>query len=176
MALANIRAFLLTGEEQYQKDYLTYWDNNVKRYAELSNNAHLLSPDQRAAFNKFSAARNKFKDLPQKMFDIRDGNEWNLANYWLGAKAAPRAGKLVTELSEIISNQRTLAANDVDAAQTAGTDLRNFMVLLGIISVAIAIVVSFFIVRNDHQTGSHCCGRIERNRRGQPDPTLGGFI
>ena len=146
LALANIRAFLLTGDQKFSKTFDKFWTINVKRFADLSRNAHLLSSAQKASFKKFSAARATFKDLPPKMFKIRGSKGWNMANLWLGTKAAPRAGKLVKSLTAMIKNQQGLADTDVAAAESSGHALKNFMLILGVISVVIAIVVAYFIV------------------------------
>lgn len=147
LALANIRAFLLTGDEKFHTQFEKFWSKNVKRYADLKANAHLLTAKQKVSFNKFSTARSEFKDLPPKMFEIRGGKQWNLANYWLGSKAAPRAGKLTTALSAMVENQTKLANDDIALAEKTGHELKNFMLVLGVVSVLIALVVAFFVVR-----------------------------
>ncbi|GMR08594.1 MAG: hypothetical protein BMS9Abin26_1600 [Gammaproteobacteria bacterium] len=147
LSLANIRAFLLTGDEKFNQKFQKFWSKNVKRFADLSNNAHLLTAKQQVSFKKFSAARAEFKDLPPKMFKIRGSRQWNLANYWLGSKAAPRAGKIVKTLDNMIENQQRLTSDDITAAKTSSTNLINTMIVLGIIAVIIAVIVAFFVVR-----------------------------
>ena len=146
LALANIRAFLLTGDQKFSKIFDKFWATNTRRFADLSRNSHLLSSAQKKSFKKFSTARAEFKDLPHKMFEIRGSKGWNMANLWLGTKAAPRAGKLVKSLTTMIKNQQNLADTDIAAAQESASALETFMILLGVISVVIAVVVAFFIV------------------------------
>ncbi len=146
LALANIRAFLLTGEQKFSKTFDKFWATNVRRFADLSRNAHLLSSAQKASFRKFSAARAEFKNLPLKMFEIRGSKGWNLANLWLGTKAAPRADKIVKSLTAMIANQQKLTDTDIALATASEYELESFMVLMGIISVILAIVVAYFIV------------------------------
>ncbi|MCK5092365.1 MAG: HAMP domain-containing protein, partial [Gammaproteobacteria bacterium] len=147
LALANIRAFLLTGDEKFHKNFEGFWTKNEKRFGDLSKNTRLLTSKQRASYNKFKAARDEFKGLPPKMFEIRGSKQWNLANAWLGTKAAPRANKLVSTLNGMVKNQNKLAFDDIALAEQTGHDLKNFMMLLGVISVLIAIAVAFFVVR-----------------------------
>ncbi len=146
LSLANIRAFLLTGDEKFSKTFDKFWAKNIKRFSDLSRNTHLLSAAQKVSFNKFSAARAEFKDLPSKMFKIRGSKRWNMANLWLGTKAAPRAGKIVKSLTAMIKDQQGLADTDVAAAEASGHALKNFMLILGVIAVIFAIVVAYFIV------------------------------
>lgn len=147
LSLANIRAFLLTGNEKFSKAFDKFWAKNIKRYGDLLNNAHLFSPAQKVAFKKFAAAREKFKGLPPEMFKIRSSKGWKLSNMWLGTKAAPRAGKLTTALAAMIKNQQGLSDADIALATSTGSELKTFMMILGAIAVIIAVLVAFFVVR-----------------------------
>ena len=54
-----------------------------------------MTSDQQKAFDELVAARAKFSPLPQKMFDIRASDRWNMAQWFLTNEAAPRANKLL---------------------------------------------------------------------------------
>jgi len=122
---ANIRAFLLTGNQKFQDLFNVMWKKNGVRFAQLQANKHPLSPEQLVSFNKFEAARTKFLPLPDKMFDIRGSKKWNMANYLLVTEAAPRAAKLFNSLlgkkdakgvrqGGMVANQTKLLNNDAD--------------------------------------------------------------
>ena len=51
--------------------------------------------EQRKAFDALVEARAKFAPLPQKMFEIRASDRWNMAQWFLTNEAAPRANKLL---------------------------------------------------------------------------------
>ncbi|MFV2056926.1 MAG: methyl-accepting chemotaxis protein [Thiohalomonadales bacterium] len=146
-ALANIRAFLLTGDQVFADRFNKMWKKNIRRFADLSANAHLFNQQQQVAFKKFSDARAAFKDLPQQMFKIRGSKQWNLANYWLGTKAAPRAAAIMENLSTMAFNQNSLMATDVAASHTAATWLNNFMLVLSTVIVILAIGIGWWITR-----------------------------
>ncbi|MCP4001492.1 MAG: hypothetical protein GY727_11340, partial [Gammaproteobacteria bacterium] len=98
VALANIRAFLLSGDEKFKRQYVNLWAKNTRRFDDLTDNATLLTTEQAKAFALFSSAREKFNPLPPQMFEIREGKAWNIANLWLGTKAAPTASAIMKEL------------------------------------------------------------------------------
>ena len=54
-----------------------------------------MTHDQQQAFDALVAARAKFAPLPQKMFEIRASDRWNMAQWFLTNEAAPRANKLL---------------------------------------------------------------------------------
>ena len=81
LGLANIRAFLLTGEATYQRQFTTLWTKNQRRFEDLKKVSALLSPEQAAAFTIFSNKHFLFKPLPGRMFKVRASEKWNMANY-----------------------------------------------------------------------------------------------
>ncbi len=144
--LANIRAFLLTGNQKFHKRFQTMWNKNIKRFADLKGKRHLLNPAQKASFDKLDAARTAFLPLPERMFDIRGSKKWNMANYLLVTEAAPRAGKLMSILlgsknadgnrgGGMVQNQKRLLTDDAQGAEEAIarlTSIEWFMLALGL--------------------------------------------
>jgi methyl-accepting chemotaxis protein len=157
--LANIRAFLLTGNQKFHKLFNVMWKKNGVRFGDLTDNKHLLSPEQLISFNKFAAARTKFLPMPDQMFDIRGSKKWNMANYLLVTEAAPRAGKLLNTLlgendaegvrqGGMVSNQNKLLDKDAVGNEKAIEFLLATQWILLAVGLGIAGVVAFFSVRS----------------------------
>lgn len=159
LGLANIRAYLLTGEDKFAKNFEGLWAKNTKRFGDLSDQVGNLSAEQQAAFEAFKAERAAFSPLPSKMFEIRGSNKWNMANYTLLTEAAPRAGKLLNMLlgeknaqgvreGGMQRNQENLLTNDVSQNdQNVSLLLRTEWILLAAGMFAAALV-SFLIIRS----------------------------
>ncbi|MBE9557179.1 MAG: MCP four helix bundle domain-containing protein, partial [Proteobacteria bacterium] len=143
LGLANIRAYLLTGDESFKNKFDLLWANNDARFADMKKAAYLLTAEQAASFEKFSAARGEFSPLAAEMFAIRGSDQWNMANYLLATEAAPRADKLLTILSGekqadgsrqggMSGDQRELLVADADTALSDADFLLNMLwILLG---------------------------------------------
>jgi len=112
LALANIRGYLLSGEDKYKKNFEILWAKNDKRFADLKRNKSLFSFTQAKAFSTFEDARNIFVTIPPKMLEMRSQKDWNLANYWLSTKAAPVGFKIKVILKQMANNQAILLADD----------------------------------------------------------------
>ena len=95
MAIGAIRAYLLTADVNFKKEYEELWALNQKKFDALSERRSEMTGAQQAAFDALVAARAKFAQLPQKMFDIRASDRWNMAQWFLTNEAAPRANKLL---------------------------------------------------------------------------------
>ncbi len=142
LGLANIRAYLLTGDVVFRDKFDKFWTKNTRRFGDLQQaGAVLLTESQKGSFARFSAARKQFDPLPPQMFQSRGSDEWNLANAWLGTKAAPVAAELNTILAGMIGNQSGLMETDSASAKDS---IEGLMTLLWILLGA-GLCVSAFI-------------------------------
>ncbi len=95
MAIGAIRAYLLTADPAFKKEFEDLWALNQKKFDALSKRRSEMTADQQVAFDSLVAARARFSPLPQKMFEIRASDRWNMAQWFLTNEAAPRANKLL---------------------------------------------------------------------------------
>jgi methyl-accepting chemotaxis protein len=95
MAIGAIRAYLLTADAAFKSEFEQLWALNQKKFDALSKRRSEMTGDQQAAFDALVAAREQFSPLPQKMFEIRASDRWNMAQWFLTNEAAPRANKLL---------------------------------------------------------------------------------
>jgi methyl-accepting chemotaxis protein len=159
LSLANIRAYLLTGDTAYADAYAKLWSTNEKRFSDLTAFASLLSADQSTELSNFSDVRKEFSSLPAKMFEIRASNKTNMANYLLVTEAAPRAGRILNILlgevnadgkrsGGMAGNQKLLLTNDAhDNSKAISTLLTVEWILLGV-GLTVAGLVAFLIIRS----------------------------
>jgi len=159
IGLANIRTYLLTGQQKFADNFDKLWRKNDRRFADLQANVSLLTPGQRKAFDAFAAKRTEFTSLPPKMFEIRGSKKWNMAQFTLVAEAVPRAGKLLTILLGAKSEdgsraggmqtiQARLLTDDSNAADKTINDLSNLLWLILGIGVLVSIVVMLLTRRS----------------------------
>lgn len=147
MSLANIRAYLLTGDAKFKQQFDSFWATNERRFNDLNRSSELLNREQRSAFDKLKTARGEFAPMPPRMFEIRGSDKWNMANYILGTKAAPEAGKILGLLKAMEQNQQALADTDITQAKADSKNLISQLIVLGVIAVSIAIGVAVVITR-----------------------------
>ena len=157
--LANIRAFLLTGDQKFHHRFEAMWTKNKKRFAQLKANRGQLSPAQQKSFDKLDAARTAFLPLPAKMFGIRGSKKWNMANHLLVTEAAPRAGKLMnilagekqadgTRTGGMVANQKALLNKDAAAAAAMISETNKVEWIMLVVGIAIAGFIAFFTARS----------------------------
>ena len=152
LGLANIRAYLLTGDTKFADKFKVLWAKNETRFNDLQAVASQLSEDQAKAFEVFAEKRVAFAPLPARMFELRGSKRWNMANFLLATEAAPRAGKLMAQLAGerqadgtrqggMVANQKLLLTNDAVESKEA----TEFLLVVEWILLAIGLVISAVI-------------------------------
>lgn len=147
IGLANIRAFLLTGDVIFRDNFLAKWAVNENRVALINKSSHLLNAAQAKQWKTFTSVRDEFSPLPSRMFELRLSDDWNKANYWLGTKAAPRAVSINKALVQMRHSQESLMANDITHLTEVSDEAKFMQILVTVIAVLIGLIVAFFITR-----------------------------
>ncbi len=145
LALANIRAFLLAGDDKFKTVFKSYWEKNELNFQKLVASKSLLNPEQQKALVLFSDARASFEGVYPNMFDIRGGNQWNIGNAWLGTKAAPTAAAINEQLSQMILSQKKLMETDMKKGKAMTSNLKRFLWILFVAGLAISAVLGYVI-------------------------------
>ncbi len=146
-ALANTRAYLLTGELQFKKQFKYYWFKNKRSFAKINKSRQLLTEPQLKAWQALTQARQAFAPLPAQIFEIRGGEQWNLANYWLDSKAVPEAAAILSSLNAMTLAQQGLTRQDIHTARESSSSLINGVVLLTSLATLLAIIIALYITR-----------------------------
>jgi len=145
IGLANIRAYLLSGENQFVDNFHKKWAVNETRYQQVSKMTGLFNNKQLKAWNSYKKLRSEFSPLPEKMFKLRSANDWNLANYWLGTKAAPKAKKIMHIVSQMRTSQQELSATDQEQLTKSISQVQLFLIIGLLVSLAIGLFTSIFV-------------------------------
>jgi methyl-accepting chemotaxis protein len=147
LSLANIRAYLLTGNKKFNEKFNVLWAKNDRRYNDLLENQSLLTKIQKSALADFSRARKVFAPLPLIMFGLRGAKDWNKANYFLSTRAAPIAFKIKEDLDAMFENQKELMKADMLTAKSMINSLINLLWLLLIIGLILSAIIAYIIVK-----------------------------
>lgn len=137
LSLANIRAYLLSGDEQFKNNFLTLWEKNQKQFKVLEGKTSFLSSKQKPLWNEYVSLRKEFRPYVTEMFASRSSPDWNKANAWLGTKAAPKAKEIQQILVDMRASQKALYEAD-QAELTESVHL-----LHEVLMVSLALTVLF---------------------------------
>lgn len=147
IGLANIRAFLLTGDKKFQDNFIQKWKVNSDSFEQLQLKSELFDSKQQTAWQDYQQSRAEFEPLPQRMFELRNGKDWNLANYWLGTKAAPRAEEIFSLLEKLRASQEKVAEIDQEKLRSEALAMKSIILIGTLIVLVLGVVISFTISR-----------------------------
>jgi methyl-accepting chemotaxis protein len=147
LSLANLRAYLVTGDQAARAEFETLWAQNTTRLKALTEHKALLTTAQSGAMMHYAGAQRRFAPLAEQMFTIRGGDEWNLANHWLGTKVAPVVAEVNTLVADLIATQKRLMATDSAAAQQATGRLATLLWILLAVGVVVSILIACVVTR-----------------------------
>lgn len=147
IGLANIRAYLLSGDTRFADNFHAKWKVNEARFKQISGMTDLFNKAQLKAWNSYKTIRSEFAPLPPRMFELRAAEDWNLANYWLGTKAAPKAEAIKTILEKIRESQDKLALQDQEALVSETRSMQTVMIVGTLLALGMGILIAFYISR-----------------------------
>jgi methyl-accepting chemotaxis protein len=149
IGLASIRAFLLTGDAQFSREFNAKWAINDARFASLAKPEvlELFNTQQSQAWNSYRTLRNEFAPLPPKMFNLRKAEDWNLANYWLSKKAAPKAMAIFEILNEMRTSQEQMTKENEELLIDDAQRMKVIMITGTFVALAGGIFISIWVSR-----------------------------
>jgi methyl-accepting chemotaxis protein len=147
MALVTLRSHILSGDKASREAFEAVWATNMRRFGDMIGKKPVLTPEQSKSLKQFRRARNAFNVIQTKMINIRNGEEWNQANYWLRTKVLPAVTEIETLLSEMITTQQQLMTADSATAAQATHMLSNLLWLLLGIGIVLSALIAFLVTR-----------------------------
>ncbi|MCP4874859.1 MAG: hypothetical protein GY896_05195, partial [Gammaproteobacteria bacterium] len=112
LSLADIRTFLLSGDQELEFSFSQHWEKNEKNYKKLEALSVHMTAFEKNILDDINLLRSKFRPLPKQMFLARKSADWNKANFLLKTTAVPTSDKLVLILHEMVRNQNELLDGD----------------------------------------------------------------
>jgi len=147
IGLANIRAYLLSGDTKFKDNFEEKWKINEARYKQISELSYIMSLSQSDSWKVYTSNRSEFAEFPSMMFTQRSSEDWNVANYWLGTKAAPKASAILDVLGRMQVNQEKLEKSDSKLLADEISSIEISMLIGIVVGVAIGIAIAMFISR-----------------------------
>ena len=148
VSLASIRAYLLSGDLSFVAAFEDKWRINDQRVSEINGSlSELMTPEQRQLWRTFTGIRNEFAALPPEMFRLRQADDWNLANAWLGTRAVPKAEQLLARLRLLNQSQEELLQVDLHHADENSTQQIGILVASAVICTLLAATLAVLFSR-----------------------------
>lgn len=147
LGLANIRAYLLSGDDKFRQTFERNWQANTEALAKLEASAWLFSSEQLPLWNNYIKHRMTFSNYPRQMFELRASKSWNLANSLLASEAAPRAAIIKKILETMRASQDQLVKEDVAMLAVTNTLSVREQTIATVIAIIVSLLIAIYISR-----------------------------
>jgi methyl-accepting chemotaxis protein len=143
LALASLRAFLLSGDAAFKDGFAARWTIVQRAFAAAGAQKTLFTPAQATAYDSFAKAFAEFGPLPAQMFAVRESPQWNIPVHLLVTEAAPRALKILDILDGPKGADGTRAGGLKDAQQKLmADDAASVLGGIGFLQVALWVLLA----------------------------------
>ncbi len=149
VSMDNIRAYVLSGDEQFQKQFDDQWTINQAAFDKIEGDLGMLMGDQPEHWETVKITRTLFAPLPQQMFDLRGAEDWNVANHRLSKDAVPAALTVRLALESLLNDDlrpRVTAKRDQVVANTRNLEIIIWSLLA--VGVLLSVIVGAWITRS----------------------------
>lgn len=178
IGLANIRAYLLSGDDKFRELFEQKWQSNHQAYIKLQASANLFNQEQLEYWQAYQRQRADFANYPSQMFKLRSSKEWNKANHLLATQAAPRAGKIKNILAIMKQSQDKLVVNDVALLEETNSTTNTNQIIATAIAIILSLIAASIIGRQISSGIKRILQRTEQiakgNLSGDPLPISSG--
>ena len=170
-SVASIRAYLLSGQQRFRDAFTTQSKANQEAGNSVQLRSKLFTSTQAEQWTQYVELQSQLMTVANTVLELREGDDWNQANYLMESEAVPTAKSLTASLFALQSN--AIEAQD-DATKTV---LVSFVASTGI-ACLLAAVVAFYLSRAIGRTVGQLADRAEDiasgNLEGDPLDTLSG--
>lgn len=148
LGLANIRAYLLSGDEKFKSAFLSLWTKNEAQFKKLQESQPLFAFNQKKHWDEYKKHRGEFRPYVDEMFASRGSSEWNKANAWLGTKAAPKAKEIKQILVDMSQSQKQLLTADQVKLSSAVDALYSVLLFSLLLTALLGCALAYTISRS----------------------------
>ncbi|MBE9042660.1 response regulator [Oscillatoriales cyanobacterium LEGE 11467] len=115
LSISSLRGYLVTRDPSFRFEYAGYSNRNRQAWEQLLDRRALLSATQQKRLDEIARRRNAFAGLPQKMFDIVEGDRYREDLYVFGTDAEPLAAEMLGLLEEIVISQQSALTAELES-------------------------------------------------------------
>ncbi|MEP5700397.1 MAG: methyl-accepting chemotaxis protein, partial [Sneathiella sp.] len=156
---AALNTYLLEGTPEALKFFVKTEEKLKKVYKKLASDRLLMTPSQRALFDRNLELEAEYIVVAEKAVEIRKSDKWNMAAYYLVTEAAPLSDTLLEILSGkknadgtrtggLANNERAILESDMSTVTDQSDSLITTLWTLLAIGLGFSFLIAFFTAKS----------------------------
>lgn len=158
----NVRACMLSGDAEFRRDFEGSWADNQRAYDAAEAGAQQFTPTQRVQWEQYKRRRAELLVLSQKLFAVREGADWNKAQFIVAEEAIPRIAKIDALLRSITAGAEQRMDEKRGELDAASRALVLTLLLATVFAVSIASLVAVLLSRQIISTSRRLADRVQQ--------------
>ncbi len=143
-----LRGYVTTQNRVFRLEYASNRRDNDNHWDRLVKDRDLMTTAQKANLDDVAKNRDLFLVLPDKMFQILEGDQARLDLYRFRTEGETKAAKMQEQLSGLVGDQQTLMTTDLAAGQNELTNANYLILAGGFLALLFGIGLTVFSRRN----------------------------
>ena len=145
---ASLLAYLLSKEARHKQAFVIQREKNSVSITAIEKLSPIMTLEQRRHYRALQQSYSEFLPLPQKLFQRRDRDDYNIGIHTLDTKAVPIAFELKTVVEDMAKNQQVLMHEDFLALAAALERMTWIEYTLLIVGILVASLLSMLLIRS----------------------------
>jgi len=150
MAMASLRAFLLSADPGHADEFRTQWEVNSLALPKLDRALaeDVLAAEQARQFLDYRRVRAQLEPLAPRIIEIRESPKWNLAQAMLIDEGVPRADEAIRLLDRLIESQEAAMQATGERMLAHAAALRSIVLIAVAIGIVLGALLAYLIPKN----------------------------
>ncbi|MCG3210464.1 MAG: hypothetical protein FOGNACKC_04095 [Anaerolineae bacterium] len=146
--LSGLRGYVTTRNRTFKGEYEANLTNNQFAWDRLLERKNLLTPSQQTSLDKIAENRDKFLELPDRMFEILESDQWRQDLYLFSTETVPLTTDMQQLLAGITSDQQALLERELATGRDRLLLTNQQILLSGVVALIIGIALSIIFREN----------------------------
>jgi methyl-accepting chemotaxis protein len=146
-SLSSLRGYLRAADPELKEQFQAQWRANQVAFQSVAGESDLFLGGQAAQWDEVSQIRTELEPLAQQVFQARDGEDWNQANYLLATQTLPLGETIREALERLKESAAERVREDRTAMVAAGAAATTTLLVATLAAIVIAILVAVVLGR-----------------------------
>jgi HAMP domain-containing protein len=141
--LSALRGYVTTRNRIYRGEYEGNRADNQNAWDRLLAQKAKLTESQQKLLDNVAKNRQSFLEMPDKIFEILEGERWREDLYLFTTEAVPLANQMDKALSDLVQNQQTILKTELSAGRRA-LDVANQLIIgSGVVALLFGLLMAY---------------------------------
>ncbi len=145
--LSALRGYVTTRNRLYRYEYEGNLADNQTTWGRLKEQRPKLTESQQKLLDNVDQNRQAFLEMPDKIFEILESDQWRKDLYMFTTQAVPLADQMDKSLNDLVQNQQTTLKTELSAGRQALDFANKLIIGSGVFALFFGLLMAYASTR-----------------------------